>query len=222
MKQIISTKCGLLIAALGVLLPSACSGDGEEENEDASALGNGTITDTWRSYCIATFTEEYVVNDAFDEPQFTAHVGDEYLLSYYGEGIGDDRGTLVYLSSAGPSEYDVSVPVGTPFPFTTQCALNNTVPYYGVFTDVSLFAAADLATKICDLSAGSVVPLDSTSSGFSSTTLDFSGPETYEIFLNAFSAQCGGAASGFVSVPQTQLFGTTTWLVPIIKIVGPT
>jgi hypothetical protein len=50
--------------------------------------------------------------------------------------------------------------------------------------------------------------------------LSFSGPATYEVQLNAFGAQCG-APSGFVSVTETQVFGPTTWLVPVIVIIGP-
>jgi hypothetical protein len=51
--------------------------------------------------------------------------------------------------------------------------------------------------------------------------LSFSGPATYELFLNSFSTQCNSATSGYISVPETQLFGTTTWLVPVISVMGP-
>ena len=39
-------------------------------------------------------------------------------------------------------------------------------------------------------------------------------PHVYEIFLNAFSAQCANAEHGFISAPTVNLFGTNRVLVP--------
>ena len=50
---------------------------------------------------------------------------------------------------------------------------------------------------------------------------NLSGPTTYEIYLNAFSGSCGGADSGYVSVPETRLLGFHSWLIPINVVVGP-
>jgi hypothetical protein len=51
--------------------------------------------------------------------------------------------------------------------------------------------------------------------GSSATTFSLGGPQTYDILLNVFSATCGGANHGYVSVPETQVLGVNTWLVPI-------
>jgi hypothetical protein len=144
-------------------------------------------------------------------------------MAAYGSAFGEDSASLLYLSAAGPVDFEITAASGTQdFPFSSSCEFGNTTPYYAVFADVSVYAAEDLATKICDLSAGTVLPRDtSVMAGYSSSTLNFSGNNTYEVYLNVFSAQCGGAETGYVSVPETTLFGATTWLCPIRSIVGP-
>jgi hypothetical protein len=57
--------------------------------------------------------------------------------------------------------------------------------------------------------------------GASAVTLSLSGPQVYDIMLNAFSAACNNATDGYVSVPQTQVLGVTTWLIPIAVILKP-
>jgi hypothetical protein len=211
----------LLAAALA---PAGCGGDRSAgSGADATGGGEGTVTDTWSSYCTATFSQDYTALDVWNEFMFTARVGDEYLMAEYGSSFGEDRASLLYLSAGGPADFEITAASGTQgLPFTSDCELGNTTPYYAVFADVSVYAAEDLATKICDLSAGTVLPRDtSVMAGYSATTLGFSGDNTFEVYLNVFSAQCGGAEIGYVSVPETTLFGATTWLCPIQSIVGP-
>lgn len=93
-----------------------------------------------------------------------------------------------------------------------------------MFTDVSVYASEALSNKLCDIPAGTVLPRDETkmiSSMMAGTDLNFSGPTTYEVTLNALSASCGNAEKGYVSVPSTEVLGTTTWLVPFDTIEGP-
>jgi hypothetical protein len=211
--------------ALGALLcSSGCGGsDGGGTGAPTGAATGGQITAEWQSYCVATFTREYSVLDPFGDVTFTAHASEAYLMTAYENSFSKDHAGLVYLTPSGPYGVDVDVDSGTrAFPFTTGCVFGSVSQYYAAFTDVSLYDTAQLSTKLCALSAGTVLPLDATSpAGFGATGASFNGPATYQVFLNAFKTQCGGAASGFVSVPETQVLGTTTWLVPIISIIGP-
>ena len=103
------------------------------------------------------------------------------------------------------------------FPFTSNCEFGKGVPYYAVFADVSVYSDEAMTTKVCELAAGSVLPVQTGKiTGFSS-----SGLNTFELYLNAFSAQCGGGETGYISVPEIEVFGTTTWLVPVVRIIGP-
>lgn len=204
--------CGTLLAGCG---SNAATGP---------ASGGGQVTDAWRAYCVATFTKDYTVTE-FGDPLFQARVGDAYLMSAYGKELNQDHAELVYLISAGPYAFSIDAPVGSrDFPFTTNCAFDATTSYYAVFKDVSVYDSAELKNKICDLPANTVkVRNPSSTTGYQSVdnSLSFSGPTTYEVYLNAFSEQCGGAKTGFVSVPMTAVLGTQTWLVPIASIIGP-
>lgn len=187
----------------------------------SSSEGPGTITDLWRDFCVATFTVDYAVTDAFGAPLFTARAGEEYLLvSYTGPNVSAD---LAYLTSMGPYEFGVAPKADTmALPITTDCPTDlEAASYFAVFSDVSVYAEPELVTKICGLEAGAALPRDTaTGAGFG---LESSGPDfaVYEIFLNAFSAQCGGASNGYISASRIQLFGTTTTIVPFKVINAP-
>src|SRR5690606_37571368 len=104
---------------LGVcaLSSGACSGKGANETRST-----GTITDHWRSYCIATFTEDHIVRDSFDDALFTAMAGEEYLMGHYGERFDQHAATLLYLTDRGPKTFEIGAPLGSrDFPFTTNC-----------------------------------------------------------------------------------------------------
>jgi len=108
------------------------------------------------------------------------------------------------------------------FPFTSTCAPDSNVSYYAAFTNVTVFSDEALTTKICDLVGGTALPAVGSSRGYMlAGSGSLNGPATYQIYLNAFSAQCGGNDAGYISVPQTEIFGTHTWLVPVIDIIGP-
>jgi hypothetical protein len=204
---------------MGALSLVACGGETGDAEDDSAT--DSVVPAEWRSYCMATFTRDYEVVDAFGYTEFTARAGEEYLLADYGEFSGD-RASLFYLSPDGPYDFEVQSPSGAQgFPFTSNCTFGSVTDHYAVFRDVSVYAEEALANRLCDLTSGRVLPRTSTSSGFSTSTFTFSGPATYELFLNAFSAECGGASSGFISVPQVEVFGTRTWLVPVRQIVGP-
>jgi hypothetical protein len=102
-------------------------------------------------------------------------------------------------------------------PFTSNCAIDKGVSYYAAFTDIAVYSTQDLVTKICDIPSGTSMPRDLNANAGASMAgpLKLSGPTTYDVMLNVFSSLCGGAANGFVSVPEVQVLGTTTWLIPI-------
>jgi hypothetical protein len=203
------------VGVLGVaLFCCACGGGDDEEDRPA-----GTVTEEWRDFCVAKFTRDYDVIDSFDEPQFRAKKGEEYLLAEYGDTFGPSA-QLVYLWPGGPEEFSIDVNTTAEFPFTTSCPLNTAQPYYAVFEDAAVYAEEALTTKLCDLEAGTALPRTSALAGYSITTLEFFGPNVYEVYLNAFSAQCG-ADTGYVNVQPVESFDSTTWLVPIIGVLHP-
>ncbi len=229
-----------------VALCCACSGESDSENESGgdgnhtggtsgsssggtggtsgSSSGAGTITDDWRAYCVATFTADYDVMDPFGDLLFTARAGEEYLVMEYPNpfSASSNSASLAYLTPNGPMDFDVEGPASTPgTPFSTDCPANGAREYYAIFTDVSVYAEDTLTTKLCDLEAGTTVPLQGgIATGFGLASISSEGA-VYEIFLNALSAQCGGAENGFVLVPQVRVLSTTTYLVPIRPIMGP-
>lgn len=226
--QNLLTSVGVRVLLCSLVLgSSACSGsDGDGDGGSEGSGSTGTVTDEWSGYCVATFTEDHEVRDFFDDPLFTAHAGDQFLMSRYTEAFDNDVATLNYLTSKGPYDFEFEAPLGSrDFPFTANCEFDRVVEYLAVFDDVSVYETEALANKLCDLSAGTVVLRDATvSSGYGVASSDFNltGPQTYEVFLNTLSQECGNAEKGYVSVPQTTVLGTHTWIVPIQVIIGPT
>ncbi len=227
------------VVVSGVLLLACAGGD---EDSDTSTTGtsdgpgrgasggsggggdSGEVTPAWDGYCVATFTEDHDVLDAFDDPEFTAHEGERYLMADYSEFFGEDTAELLFLTPAGPSSFTLTAPAGSQdFPFTTPCTFGGGVQYYAVFADVTVFETEALESVLCELSAGTVLPRDTSSqAGYAALSFNFTGPTTYSVELNAFSEQCGGQSTGFISVPETQVHANvTTWLVPIVTILGP-
>lgn len=200
-----------------VLALMGCGG-GDDGNGEGLANGNGTVNETWTGFCTGSFTEDTSIMD-FDRPIFTAHAGDEFLMSDFDDAFGG-RAELLYLTSAGPDSFQVEPRSDATWPFTSNCTIGRGVPYYAVFNDVSVFAEKGLTTKICDLSAGSVLPAGASGRGYSLAG-SIESATIYQVILGPFSAQCGGQASGYIRVPQTRSFGSTTWLVPIAGIIGP-
>lgn len=202
---------GLLTACFvtGSVLTACGGGSGAPQQPQ-------TTIDTWSDYCIATFTEDHQVIDFFGDVAFTAVAGDEYVISR----LAADEAELVFLATTGPETFTVEGSTETR-PFTTPCEAGATSDHYAVFSDVTVFADEELTTPLCDLAAGAVHPREPTGSGYSITGSSVGSNLTYEVILNAFSTECGGADRGYVSVPETTVHGTNTWLVPIIGIVGP-
>jgi hypothetical protein len=198
---------------------SAVGGSAGASNGVVSYTGPGTITDLWRDFCIATLTEDHAVTDDFGTPLFTAKAGEEYLLLYYPEPYASAH--AAYLTSGGPLEFGIKPNADhTAFPFTSNCPTDPPGSYFAAFADVSVYAEPELVTKICDLKAGDAVPRDiAANAGYALETPGM-GTSIYEIFLNAFSAQCGGAASGYVSVSRIRLFGSDRALVPFKPILA--
>ncbi len=202
-----------------VLALTGCGGSGGSVGGDGIGSAGGTVTEPWTGYCTGTFTEDTPINDAFGDLVFTARAGAQFLLSDFDDSFGG-RAEFLYLSNVGPDSFEVEARTDGTWPFTSNCTIGQGVPYYAVFNDVSVFAEQELTTKICDLSAGSVLPAGSSGRGYS-----FVGSKgesaIYNVILGPFGEQCGGHADGYISVPHTTSFGSTTWLVPIVGIIGP-
>jgi hypothetical protein len=172
---------------------------------------------------MATFTSDVAVKDPFGDVAFTAHAGSEYLLtdlSYFGS---TPQVEIAYLTAAGPDIHEIAVTGGPEtFPFTSNCSIDTAVSYYAAFTNVTVYDSEALTNVICKLPAGTSVKRDMTAEGgYTIRTMSLSGPQIYQISLNALGTLCGGATLGYVSVPETQLFGSTTWLVPIQTVMKP-
>jgi hypothetical protein len=196
----------------------ALVGCGGGDSSGGSANGDGTVTEAWAKYCTATFTEDTPITD-FDRTIFTAHVGDEYLMSDYSDSF-SPRASFLYLTNDGPDTFEVKARSDATWPFSSNCTINKGVPYYGVFKTVSVFAEQGLTTKLCDLSADTVLPAGSSGRGYSLASSS-NGAMIYQVILGPFAEQCGGQDKGYVRVSQTQSFGSTTWLVPIAGLIGP-
>jgi hypothetical protein len=204
--------------ATSVLALAGCGGS--DAGGGGAGSGNGTVTEQWAAFCTGTFTQDTPIVDAFDEPTFTARAGDEFLLSDFSDAFGG-RAELLYLTSVGPDSFEVKPDANGAWPFTSNCTIGQGVPYYAVFNDVSVFAEKELSTKSCTLDAGSVLPAGNAGRGYSFSG-SVGGSAIYNVILGPFSAECQGIDSGYISVPQTRSFNSTTWLVPIAGIIGPT
>jgi len=209
---------GWFASAVTGLLLFGCGSNSGASNGNAS--GSGQVTDEWSSYCVATFTRDVAIADKGGDVAFTARTGEKYLLTDYSTLGGQAQAKIAYLTAAGPDIYDV--PMTGTVPFTSNCTIDETVAYYAVFADVTVYDTEALKNEICSLSAGTAVPIDTTTNvGFSWTSFSLSGPQTYDVILNALGSQCGGATDGYVSVPETTVLGVNTWLVPIATILKP-
>jgi hypothetical protein len=206
------------LAVTALLAGCASSSDGGGGNAGPSA---GVVTEAWSDLCTVTFTEPYQVMDIFDEPVFAAQPGDTFLVSDYSDG-GQVRAELIYLAPAGPYDFEITAAPDM-LPFMTSCDPGSMVPQYAAFKDVAVFSDVNLTTPLCNLAEGSVHPRDTTAqAGYAAAGgFGISGPATYDLFLNSFSTQCNGATHGFISVAETQLFGVTTWLIPVTSVMGP-
>lgn len=201
----------------------ASGGETNSGTGGRGGTGDGQVTPPFEQYCVATFTQDYASFDAFGELVFTARAGERYLMGSYGHSFGYVA-EMLFLTPTGPAAFEVELDdAGGTAPFVTDCVPDASAPYYAVFMDVTVYAEASMTTELCTLAAGTVLPVDARQNyGFALETFG-SGtePSIYSIFLNAFSAQCGGAEVGYVATPTTEVFGSTTVLVPITDLIGP-
>ncbi len=200
---------------------AACSG-GSDTGSEGGPSADGFVPEPWSDYCVGTFNRDHAVTDVFGDVIFNAKSGDQYLISDHTGGFGEDRVDLLYLTNAGPYDFDVTPLEETgELPITPSCDLDAAEKYIAAFADVSVYETEAMETKLCDIAQGTALPVEpGLPVGYSAAgEIDFSGPSTYEVYLNAFTSDCGDAESGFISVPQTTVLGTTTWLVPLRTIV---
>jgi len=176
--------------------------------------GPGTVTDVWTGVCVATFTADYQVTDAFQKPLFTALTGEKYLIERLNEVVA----TMAYLTPNGPISFDVSASAPLTLPFTSNCGPNPPNSYFAVFADVSIFAEPGLTTKLCDLKNGDKVLRDSAKNAGYALKTSGATSSVYQVFLNAFSAQCDNADNGYISVTTINVLGSRSILVPFAVI----
>ena len=205
----------LLSAALAL---TACGGG--DGGNGGSTSNTGTVTDPWATFCTGTFTQDTPILDIFDEPTFTAKAGEEYLLSDFSDSFGG-RAEFLYLTSVGPDSFEIEPDANGGWPFTSNCTIGKGVPYYAAFTNVDVFAEEALSTKVCSIAAGSVLPAGTSGRGYAFTSAA-GDAAIYDVILGPFSDQCQSRDRGFIKVPHTKSFNSTTWLVPIAGIIGPT
>lgn len=214
-----SRRSSKALWVVGSMLALIGCGSGDDNGGGGSSGGSGTVKEPWTRFCTGTFTAETPIFDAFDRPIFKARVGEEYLLSDFDDAFGG-RAEFLFLTDAGPDSFELEPDAQGAWPFTSTCTIGAAVPYYAAFTDVAVFAEQELATKLCDLSAGSVLPTGGGGRGYGFVTAQ-QGAAIYELILGPFGAQCGGVTKGYVRVPQTTSFGASTYLVPVAGVVGP-
>lgn len=211
-------RCSLFswVLVLPSALTSACGGgeDDEKKDDDVTASSDGTVTNEWSGYCTATFTKDYQFVDAFGDETFVAEEGEEYLVGRVGD-LGDDA-DLLFLTNLGPEE--VQVPTGDGSPVEFSCG-EMVETYYAVFTDVTVYETQDLSMPLCELSKGEVASTDG-GTGYFAVDGGSDGAVIYEVILGGFSEVCG-ASTGFVSVPNINVWGTLTWLVPFHQVTAP-
>jgi len=181
------------------------------------AAGRGTVTAPWTDFCVATLTADFAVTDSKQEPLFTARTGEQYLIEYE---FSEHWARMLYLTPVGPFEFDIKNDTDQ-LPFTSNCGPTSMFSFYGNFVDVSVYAESTLVTKLCDLTAGTIAPYDS--SKFHGATVDISpgaSPDVDKLFLNGFSARCNGADAGYVRRQSVTVSRTTYGLIPFVAIAG--
>jgi hypothetical protein len=114
----------------------------------------GTVTDPWDDYCVATFPSEFEVRDGSDQYLFDIHAGDRFLLASFGARVGVPHANLLYLTDAGPSEFEIEAPsTEQGFPFESPCTADNINEYYAVFADVTVYPTSALSNLTMAIAA---------------------------------------------------------------------
>ncbi len=207
--------CSVLCALLSAL--AACGGD-----EDAEGIGNassGQDTDTYRDYCVATFTGAYEVIDVFGEPELNIGKGDQLLIEEFGW-FGDDEVSVYYLSKAGPVPFTVKAEEGTSLPFTSNCTRDATEEFIGVFTNVTVYSDEALTTAVCELSAGTIEPSRGLNYELVSPIFG-KGPVVYRLIGGAVGDLCPGVTEGYIKAGSAMIGGTLHTVIPIGTFSGP-
>ena len=140
------------------LVAASCGGPAEERApcEPGDPRGEsvrGTAPASWECLCQATFTADYAVPDT----ALTLRAGDSYVM-----GAGPIE-RIYYLGDDG--ELIVDFDIEPDAPITTTCSWSSFGGEQGegrlvVFADVELFADAELTQPACQLSAGTLLPLE--------------------------------------------------------------
>ncbi|MCH2111174.1 MAG: hypothetical protein MK135_17780 [Polyangiaceae bacterium] len=202
------------LGAIGTILLTSALGGCADDDGGGSDSGSGEATAEWSDYCIAVFNQDVTVEDTFGDEFFTVKNGSQYLISSLTSPF-DDGPELLYLTSTGQVSFEAD-----PSTFTTDCTEDNSESVYVAFADTVVYAEETLETELCTISQGEST--NSSGTGFSiAGDFSFSGPQTYEISLGGFSEQCGNAIDGYISVDETRIGRTNTYLLPLKTALRP-
>ena len=208
-----------LTGSLALVLALGCGGEGG--GGGGSSL-DGTLTETWTGFCEATFTEDFVVSDSFDDTLFTAKKDEVYLMGGWSQFGGELKADLLYLTAGAPVEFTVSAADVESAPFTSNCTPGETTSYLGVFGDVTFYVDEAMTEQACQLEDGTHAPGNVNSRLVSG--LDFSNPNAdavYSVGMGELSEQCGGHETTFVLARPQQLFGSSNVSAPLARVITP-
>jgi hypothetical protein len=199
----------MMLAASTASIACASDTEGPQSQPETRSIGIGR----WSGFCSAKFTEEYAVLDDFGDLEFTAHPDDEFLVSSWpNEFLGDYVTELYYLTPEGAIEFEVKVPVGQSQPFELNCEPAKARRHHAVFRDVDVYASRDHSRKLCELSAGAVLPAKADVHVPFGYGLDTDGK--FALLLGSFSSQCGSGEKGYVDEVSVELLGANRVIRP--------
>jgi hypothetical protein len=181
----------------------------------APARPDGQVVAPWDKLCVATFTRDFEVIDAFGDPELSVQSGDRYLQ---GDGGLFAEAVIVYVSDEGPVEFDIDVENGEMLPFTSNCQDGSTKTYAAVFADTPVYSDEAMTMQLCSLRAGTMV--EGSGIGYIAAGGGFTMPK-YQLMLEELAAQCGGAQEGYAAGAEITIGETSHIVVPIGTVLGP-
>lgn len=200
-------------------LPTLLGACGDDAGANGDSASSGQVTDTYRDYCVATFTADYEVIDFFGDRELSIAAGDELLIEEFGT-FGPDEVSVLYLSSAGAVPFTVVAEEGSTLPLTSNCAADEVEKYVGVFADVTVYSDEALTTAACMLEEGTIMP--SRGLNYELVSAIFGeGPVVYRLFGDALLDLCGGTTEGYIKAGSARIGETQYTVIPIETFSGP-
>jgi hypothetical protein len=187
------------------------AGGGSGTGGSSNATGDGQVTADWRGYCTLTFTEDYDVVDSFGDIELSVKAGSTYLAGDAGP-FGD--AVLLYLTDAGPVEFEIELDDPAMPPYTSYCD-ENASPFIAVFVDTTVYLDEAMTMQACTLAAGTTAP--GGSFGYALVG-DLFTSATYEVNLGNLAAQCSGTEIGYLEAARETIGSTTYTVIPFATV----